>query len=95
MSTRGTYGVVVGAGRRGSSLGKWIVGGVLVGGAALWARHQSEQISQLYKAVGLPHRSFVEGLREDARKLPSATRAKFHATREKLHELTHVKKEVL
>jgi hypothetical protein len=80
VSARGTYGVVVGthSDRKGSSIGKWIVGGVLVGGAALWARHQSEQIAQLYKAAGLPRRSFVEGLREDARKLPSATREKFH-----------------
>jgi len=72
MRERGTYGrAIVGAdgGPRGSSLGTWIVGGVLVGAAVLWARHQSNQIERLYAAAALPHQSFAAGLRERAREL--------------------------
>jgi len=89
MSERGVYGQArIGAdptGRGGSSLGTWIVGGILVGGAVLWARHQSEQMAKLYQAAGLPQQSFAASLREDARALPSVAREKFHATRAKLH----------
>jgi hypothetical protein len=89
---RGTYGKpLIGAapsGQGGSSLGTWIVGGLLVGGAALWARHQSVQVAKLYKATGLPQQSFTASLREDARALPAAARGGFHAVRAKLHDLT-------
>jgi hypothetical protein len=92
MSERGVYGQpLIGAdpsGRGGSSFGTWIVGGILVGGAVLWARHQSAQMGKLYKAAGLPQQSFTASLREDARALPAAAREKYHAVREKLHDLT-------
>jgi hypothetical protein len=89
MSERGVYGrPLIGAdpsGQGGSSLGTWLVGGILVGGAVLWARHQSAQTARLYKAAGLSQQSFAESLSEDARALPAAAREKYHATREKLH----------
>ncbi len=81
MNTRGTYGTpVIGADPydRGSSLGTWIVGGIVVGGAVLWMKHQSDQIEKLYAAAGLPHRSFVEGLRGRSRELSGAARERFH-----------------
>ena len=52
--------------RERSSKVPWIVGAIAVGAAALWARHQSQQIQQLYKAAGLPHQSFTSSLRQDA-----------------------------
>lgn len=83
MSERGTYGAArVGAsysGARGSSLGTWIVGGLVVGGAVLWARHQSAQIDKLYSVAGLPHQSFVEDLRARTKELSGAAREKLHA----------------
>ena len=45
----------------------------------LWARHQSKQIAALYEATGLPHQSFVESMRAQAKALPSAARSKLHA----------------
>jgi uncharacterized membrane protein len=59
-------------------LGTWLVGGLVVGGAVLWARHQSDQMAKLYKAAGLPQQSFTASLREQARALPSAARTKLH-----------------
>lgn len=52
----------------------WIIGGLVVGGGVLWARHQSAQLEKLYKTAGLPQQSFTEGLKESAKALP--TRAK-------------------
>jgi len=49
-----------------SSIGTWILGTLAVGGAVLWARHQSKQIGQLYKTTGLPQQSFPKSLRQDA-----------------------------
>jgi len=49
-----------------SSVGTWILGTLAVGGAVLWARHQSKQIGQLYKTAGLPQQSFPKSLRQDA-----------------------------
>ena len=49
-----------------SSVISWILGTIAVGGAVLWARHQSQQIEQLYKKTGLPHQSFAGSLREGA-----------------------------
>lgn len=73
MSDRGIYGTPrVGAaacGGRGAAAGTWIVGGALVVGAVLWARHQSIQIESLYASAGLPYQSFVAGLRERTREL--------------------------
>lgn len=59
----------------GSSLFKWVVGGAAVGLAALWARHTSRQIEELYSATGLPHQSFGQSLRAGAKALPKKTRA--------------------
>lgn len=61
-------------GHAGSSIGAWILGAVAVGGAFLYARHQSKQIEQLYKAEGLPYQSFAGSLREDVRALPTRAR---------------------
>jgi hypothetical protein len=99
MSERGVYGrPLIGAAPSGqgggSSLGTWIIGGVLVGGAVLWARHQSVQMTKLYKATGLPQQSFTASLREDARALPAAARGGFHAVRAKLHDITRPQKKV-
>lgn len=72
MRGRGIYGphrVGSDGASRGSSLGTWIVGGVLVGGAVLWARYQSRQIEKLYAAASLPHQSFAADLRERASEL--------------------------
>lgn len=52
--------------RERSSKVPWIVGAIAVGAAALWARHQSRQIQQLYKAADLPQQSFTSSLRQDA-----------------------------
>ena len=50
-----------------SSTASWILTTLVVGGAVLWAQHQSQQIEQLYKTAGLPHQSFAGSLREGAR----------------------------
>lgn len=86
MSERGTYGRVrVGADEsRGASLGTWIVGGLLVGGAVLWARHQSAQLEKLYATEGLPYQSFGANLRERTRALSSTAGEKIHALTRRL-----------
>jgi hypothetical protein len=48
----------------GPSIGTWLIGAVVVGGAVLYARHQSRQIEQLSKSSGVPYQSFTGGLRE-------------------------------
>lgn len=58
----------------GSSIAAWVLGAVAVGGAFLYARHQSKQLEQLYKAGGLPYQSFTGSLREDIRSLPTRAR---------------------
>lgn len=83
MSDRGTYGKsLVGADvyyvERRSSLGTWLVGGLLVGGAVLWAKHQGDQIEKLYTATGLPHQSFGASLRDRSRQLSTSARETFH-----------------
>ena len=52
--------------REPSSVIAWILGTIAVGGAVLWARHQSRQIEQLSKTAGLPHQSFASSLRQGA-----------------------------
>lgn len=73
MRGRGIYGTSrVGAaacGGRGASAGTWVVGGAVVIGAVLWARHQSVQVEKLYASAGLPYQSFSAGLRERAGEL--------------------------
>jgi hypothetical protein len=49
--------------RDARSVLSWILGGLVIGGAFLWTRHQSKQIEQLNKKVGLPHNSFLSSLR--------------------------------
>ena len=77
MSERGQYGTprvgqrppgatTVYVERKSSSVVPWILGTIAVGGAVLWARHQSRQIERLYNTAGLPHQSFPEGLRQGA-----------------------------
>jgi hypothetical protein len=55
--------------RKSSSTGAWILGAIAVGGAFLWARHESRQIEQLCKTSGMPYQSFAGSLRERARGL--------------------------
>jgi hypothetical protein len=83
MRTRGTYGTAA-PNERGSSLGVWIVGGLLVGGVVLWAKHQSGQIEKLYSAAGLPHQSFIEDLRSQSSALSGAARAGVNSFRQRL-----------
>ena len=84
MSQRGVYGKpLMGADvyyvqRGGSSFGTWLVGGLLVGGAVLWAKHQSDQIEKLYSATGLPHESFAQDLRARGKALTAAAGEKIH-----------------
>jgi len=67
MSQRGVYGkTYTGADvyyvQRGSSLSTWLIGGLLVGGAALWAKHQSDQVKKLYATSELPYEGFIRSL---------------------------------
>lgn len=76
MNDRGQYGTprvgqavprntTVYVEREPSSLAR-ILGGIVIVGGALWARHQSKQIEQLYKTSGLPYQSFAGSLRQGA-----------------------------
>jgi hypothetical protein len=67
-----------------SSIGSWILGTIAVGGAVLWARHQSQQIEQLYKTAGLPQQSFAGSLRQSAKELPSRASASLHSLAERV-----------
>jgi hypothetical protein len=48
----------------GPSIGTLLLGAVAVGGAILYARHQSRQIEQLSKNSGVPYQSFTGSLRK-------------------------------
>jgi hypothetical protein len=63
--------------REHSSTGAWIIGTLAVGGALLWARHQSKQMETIYKTSGMPYQTFTAGLRESARALPSRAKETF------------------
>ena len=93
MNDRGQYGssrvgqsppTTVYVAREPSSTATWILGTIAVGGAVLWARHQSQQIEQLYKTAGLPQQSFAAGLRESARSLPSRASASLRGLAERV-----------
>lgn len=60
--------------REHSSIGKWLLGAVAIGGGILFMRHQSRQIEQLYKTGGVPYQTFTGSLRESARELPIRAR---------------------
>jgi len=83
MNSRGAYGETSAAVSREpkSLLGTWVVGGLLVGGAVLWARHQSSQLEKLYASGGLPYQTFGASLRAQTRELSSTAL-------EKIQELT-------
>lgn len=70
--------------RNPSSIGAWIIGTIIVGGAVLWARHQSRQIEQIQSKFGLPQQSFAAGLRESARALPGRASATLHEIAERV-----------
>lgn len=57
-----------------SSVGKWLLGAIAIGGGFLYMRHQSQQIEQLYKGSGKPYQTFTGSLRETARELPVRAR---------------------
>jgi hypothetical protein len=86
MNERGRYGgvplrigsIAVSGDGSGSSWGKSIVIGLLVGGAVLWAKNQSDQIKRLSAATGLPHHGFVEDLAAQTKALAGSARAKIH-----------------
>ena len=59
---------------KSSSKGVLLLGALAVGGAILYARHQSQQIQQLYSTSGMPYQSFTGSLRETARALPAKAR---------------------
>lgn len=59
---------------KGASTTAWVLGIAAVGGALLWARHQSQQIEQLYKTSGIPYQTFAGSLRESAKAIPSRAR---------------------
>lgn len=94
MNERGQYGTsrvgqtpqptTVYVEREPTSAVSWILGTIAVGGAVLWARHQSQQIERLYKTAGLPHQSFVADLRQSARSLPSRASASLHELAERV-----------
>ena len=65
--------------REHSSVGKWILGTIVVGGALLWARHQSKQMEAIYKSSGLPYQSFAGGLYESAKSIPSRAKATYRS----------------
>jgi len=56
------------------STGAWIIGILATGGAVLWARHQSKQIEQLYKASDMSYQTFASSLGQSARAIPSRVR---------------------
>ena len=60
-----------------SSIGKWLLGAVAIGGGILIVRHQSQQIERLYKTSGMPYQTFTGSLRETARELPTQARAAY------------------
>jgi hypothetical protein len=80
----GNNGVIVGQAppttiyveRQSSSIGAWLLGAVVVGGGILYARHQSQQIAQLYKKGGMPYQTFTGSLREA---LPTRARQTYRA----------------
>lgn len=59
---------------KGASTTAWVLGIAAVGGALLWARHQSQQIEQLYKTSGMSYQTFAGSLRESAKAIPSRAR---------------------
>lgn len=86
MSARGHYGsarvgqvalpaTTVYVEREPSTVGR-IFGALAVVGAALWARHQSRQIEQLYKTTGLPYQSFTTSASASLRGLVDRIRPK-------------------
>ena len=82
MNERGQYGKThVGAEveHRGHSIGTWIVGGLVVGGAVLWAKHQSAQIKKLYATADLPYQSFGQDLRAQTGALATSAGKKIHS----------------
>ena len=78
MQGRGNYG------GRGASLGTWLIGGLVAGGAVLWAKHQTDQIEKLYATAGLPYQSFPRSLRTRAGVLSAAAGEKFQVLAHRL-----------
>lgn len=98
MSQRGVYGKKHGGtalpGRtflgatppdqRGSSIGTWILGGLVLGGAVLWAKNQSDQLEKLYTESDLPYQSFPKSLRLRAGELSAAAGERLHGLAQRL-----------
>lgn len=61
----------------GPSFGKMLLGGLAVGAAVLWARHQSDQVEKLYASAGMPYESFGSSLSTRTRQLSSAAHRNF------------------
>lgn len=73
MNERGQYGsalvgqaVPVYIEQESTSTTAWILGTIAAAAALLWARHQSQQIEQLYKKENLPYQGFTSSLRQSA-----------------------------
>lgn len=63
-----------------SSTMMWLLGGLAIGGAVLWARHQGKQLEQVSKTAGVPYQSFTSSLRE----LPSRARETYRSVAERV-----------
>jgi hypothetical protein len=86
MSERGSYGqsrLAWGPPHR-SSWGAWLIGGLAVGGAVLWAKHQADQVEKLYVTAGLPYQGFAGSLRTRAGELSAVAGEKFQGLAHRL-----------
>lgn len=88
MSQRGVYGKTYLGGtppnQGGSSIGAWLLGGLVLGGAVLWAKNQSDQLEKLYTASDLPYQSFPKSLRLRAGELSAAAGEKLQGLSQRL-----------
>lgn len=66
-------------GRGGPSFGMMLLGGVAVGVAVLWVKHQSDQIRTLSTTAGVPYEGFIRSLGTRTRDLSGSARDKFQA----------------
>lgn len=79
--------------KQGPSIGTWLLGGLLVGGAVLWAKHQSNQIAKLSSTAGVPYESFIRSLGTKTKELSGVARAKFQGLTQRTHESAGTAKE--
>jgi len=78
MSARGIYG------SSEIGWGTWLIGGLAVGGAVLWAKHQTDQVEKLFATAGLPYQGFASSLRIRAGELSAVAGDKFQGLAHRL-----------